>query len=227
MIDVILPDLPERTLSLPSEETPRPAVVPALTGRVVLGGPVSVPVTAELVGGDPELSAFLDAEAHSAVFHLLHCSVTCARDAPEPELHTLNLDVTLSAEPVRDGATAFQPVAWSMTPRQRIEAAADVPFSPAARLGPRLGFLDPGRADPGERISLEARRELRSDPGWEIRHTHAVRIGGTYRLAMVVRAPRGARARAAVAVGATVRDGHTLHRFREEIADPLPLTAPR
>ncbi|MBL1100906.1 hypothetical protein [Streptomyces coffeae] len=225
MIDVILPDLPERTLSLPSEETPLP-LVPALTGRVVLGGPVSVPVTAELVGGDPELAAFLRAEAHSTVYHLLHCSVTCARDAPDPELHTVNLDLSLSAEPVRDGATAFQPVAWSMTPRQRTEAADDAPFAPAAHLGPRLGFLDNGRADPGTRICLEARRELCSDPGWEIRHTH-VRIGGTYRLAMVVRAPREAMTRVAVAVGATVRDGHTLHRFREEIADPLPLMAPR
>ncbi|QKV91814.1 hypothetical protein HUT19_08725 [Streptomyces sp. NA02950] len=226
MIDVILPDLSERILSLPSEETPRSSV-PALTGHVVLGGPVSVPVTAQLVGGDPELAAFLQAEAHSAVYHLLHCSVTCARDAPEPELHSVNLDLTLSAEPARDGAAAFQPVAWSMTPRQCTEAADDAPFAPAARLGPRLGFLDGGRSDPGERICLEARRELRSDPGWEIRHTHAVRIGGTYRLAMVVRAPRGAMTRASVAVGATVREGHTLHRFREEIADPLPLMAPR
>ncbi|WP_435243346.1 hypothetical protein [Streptomyces cucumeris] len=226
MIDVILPDLPERTLSLLSEETPRPAV-PALTGRIVLGGPVSVPVTEELVGGDPDLSAFLAAEAHSADFHLLHCAVTCARDAPEPELHTINLDLTLSAEPVREGATAFQPVAWSMTPRQRTGETADTALSPAAHLGPRLGFLDGGRAGPGARICLEARRELRSDPGWEIRHTQAARIGGTYRLAMVVRAPRGAVTRAAVAVGATVRDGHTLHRFREEIADPLPLIAPR
>ncbi|MBI0298887.1 hypothetical protein JBE04_31635 [Streptomyces sp. PRKS01-29] len=222
MIDVILPELPERELALLSEETPQPSG-PRLAGRVVLGGPVALPVTAELVGSDPELLDFLRAEAANAVYHLVHLSVTCARDAPDPALHSVNLDVSLTAEPVRRGTTVFQPVAWSMTPRQ-LTAEVRAP-EPAAHLGPRLGFHDGGGTAYGERICLEARRELRSDPGWEIRHTSAARIGGTYRLAMVVRAPRGAVSRAAVAVGATVREGHTLHRFREELEEPLRLAA--
>ncbi|WP_262705466.1 MULTISPECIES: hypothetical protein [Streptomyces] len=222
MIDVILPELPERELALLSEETPQPSG-PRLAGRVVLGGPVALPVTADLVGPDPELLDFLRTEADNAVYHLVHLSVTCARDAPDPALHSVNLDLSLTAEPVRRGAAAFQPVAWSMTPRQ---LTAEVTASaPAAHLGPRLGFQDGGCTAFGERVCLEARRELRSDPGWEIRHTSAVRIGGTYRLSMVVRAPRGAVSRAAVAVGATVREGHTLHRFREELEEPLRLAA--
>jgi len=225
MIDVILPALPERELTLVSEETPQS---PALTGHVTLGGPVSVPVTAELVAGDPELSAFLAAEAHTAVYHLLHCAVSCARDAPEPALRTVNLDLTLSTtteatttEAAAFGPVAFEPVAWSMAPHQLAEAA-DAPLS--VRLGPRLGLRDGHHAvAAGERVCLEARRELRSDPGWEIRRTGAVPIGGTYRLAMVVRAPRGTVSLAAVAVGATVREGHTPHRFRAEIAHPVRL----
>jgi hypothetical protein len=232
MIDVILPGLPERELALVSEETsrpsghvpPRPADAPTLAGRVVLGGPVSVPVTAELVGRDPELTAHLEAEANRADYHLLHLSVTCARNAPDPALHTVNLDLTLSADPPEDGAAAFPPVAWSMTPRQLTEEAGEaVP----ARLGARLEFVGADHTAPGERVCLESRRELRSDPGWEIRQTSTVPIGGTYRLAVVVRAPRGAVCRAAVAVGATVREGHTLHRFREEMPDPLRLAVVR
>ncbi|WP_275560270.1 hypothetical protein [Streptomyces sp. 5-6(2022)] len=222
MIDVILPELPERELALLSEETPQPSG-PRLAGRVVLGGPVALPVTADLVGPDPELLDFLRTEADNAVYHLVHLSVTCARDAPDPALHSVNLDLSLTAEPVRRGTTVFQPVAWSMTPRQ-LTTEVTAP-APAAHLGPRLGFQDGGGTALGERVCLEARRELRSDPGWEIRHTSAVRIGGTYRLAMVVRAPRGAVSRAAVAVGATVREGHTLHRFREELEEPLRLAA--
>ncbi|ATL86402.1 hypothetical protein [Streptomyces malaysiensis] len=224
MIDVILPELPERELALMSEEKPQPSG-PRLAGRVILGGPVALPVTTELVGPDPELLDFLRTEADNAVYHLVHLSVTCARDAPDPALHSVNLDVTLTAEPVRRGTAVFQPVAWSMTPRQLTADAKATTPAHAAHLGPRLGFHDGARTAYGERICLEARRELRSDPGWEIRHTSAVRIGGTYRLAMVVRAPRGAVSRAAVAVGATVREGHTLHRFREELDEPLRLAA--
>ena len=218
MIDVILPALPERELTLVSEETPQS---PALTAHITLGGPASVPVTPELVAGDPELLAFLEAEAHTAAYHLLHCAVGCAQDAPEPALHTVNLDLTLSAGAEAAGPATFGPIAWSMAPHQ-LTGAADV--SAAVRLGPRLGLRDDHHAPPaGERVCLEARRELRSDPGWEIRRTGTVPIGGTYRLAMVVRAPRGTVSLATVAVGATVREGHTPHRFRAEIAHPVRL----
>lgn len=219
MIDVILPALPERELTLVSEETPQ---APALTGHITLGGPVSVPVTSELVAGDPEVLAFVEAEAHAAaVYHLLLCAVSCARDAAEPALHTVNLDLTLSTDTGAAGPAAFGPVAWSMAPHQLTDTAD---ASAPVRLGPRLALRDDSHAPPpGERVCLEARRELRSDPGWEIRRTDAVPIGGTYLLAMVVRAPRGTVSLAAVAVGATVREGHTPHRFRAEIAQPVRL----
>lgn len=218
MIDVILPALPERELTLVSEETPQ---APALTGHITLGGPVSVPVTSELVAGDPELLAFVEAEAHTAVHHLLLCAVSCAQDAPEPALHTVNLDLTLSTDTEAAGPATFGPVAWSMAPHQLTDTAD---ASAPVRLGPRLALRDDSHAPPpGERVCLEARRELRPDPGWEIRRTDAVPIGGTYRLAMVVRAPRGTVSLAAVAVGATVREGHTPHRFRAEIARPVRL----
>ncbi|MEU1784660.1 hypothetical protein ABZ553_01740 [Streptomyces sparsogenes] len=236
MIDVILPELPERELALVSEEISRPsghvpprsAAAPALTGRVALGGPLSVPVTAELVGRVPELKAYVESEADkpdgadSAAYHLVHFSVSCTEETDNPQLQTVNLDLTLSADAAGNRRAAFQPVAWSMTP---LQLSGELPDTGPARLGPRLGFVGRHRAAPGTRICLEARRELRSDPGWEIRRTPTARIRGTYRLAMVVRAPRATVSRAAVEVGATVREGHVLRRFRAELPEPLLLAA--
>lgn len=236
MIDIILPELPERELALVSEEfsrpsghvPPRAAAAPALAGRVALGGPLSVPVTTELVGRVPELKAYVESEANkadkadSAAYHLVHFSVSCTQETANPQLHTVNLDLTLSADPAGNRRAAFQPVAWSMTP---LQLSAAVRAGGPAHLGPRLGFVRQDRTAPGARVWLEARRELRSDPGWEIRRTPTAGIGGTYRLAMVVRAPRATVSRASVEVGASVREGHVLRRFRAELPEPLLLSA--
>lgn len=222
MIDVILPALPERELALTAEKkSSDPGDIAtrrtgrALTGRVVLGGPVAVPVTAELVAQDTGLAAFLAQEAGTAMYHLLHLSLTCPGGAQDPALHTVNVDLTLVS-----GERAFRPVAWSMTPQQLTGPAG---ATARAQLGPQLGFVGHSGAWQRERVSLEALRELRSDPGWQLRHTHTTRIGGTYRLAMVVRAPRTAMSWAGVAVGATVRRGRVLRRYREELPDSLGL----
>jgi hypothetical protein len=99
------------------------------------------------------------------------------------------------------------------------------------RLGPRLSLVDRSGAPrlgaapdgAGGRACLEALRELRSAPGWEIRRTQDCPIGGTYRLALVVRAPRGALCRVRVEVGASVRNGRLRHRYRQRIPGPLTL----
>ncbi|MDX3228756.1 hypothetical protein [Streptomyces sp. ME19-01-6] len=234
MIDIILPELPERELALVSEEFTgpsghvprRPAAATTLAGRVALGGPLSVPVTTELVGRVPELKAYVESEANkanetdSAAYHLVYFSVSCPQETANPQLHTVNLDLTLSADPAGNRRAVFQPVAWSMTP---LQLSGEARGAGPAHLGPRLGFVGQDRATRGARVCLEARRELRSDPGWEIRRTPTASIKGTYRLAMVVRAPRATVSRAVVEVGATVREGHALRRFRAELPEPLLL----
>ncbi|MBT2510194.1 hypothetical protein J7I98_30940 [Streptomyces sp. ISL-98] len=236
MIDVVLPELPQRELSLKADGPVRgpgdPAPPPPLGGRILLGGPVSVPLDAKAVAHDAELQAFVEGEADSAVYHLLHLSITCEKDSEGPALHTVDVDLTLTADADADadtgagagaGAAAivgFQPVAWSMTPKQLTET---VESTTSAQLGPQLAFVGYSRTSQQSRVCLEALRELRSDPGWAIRHTRTAKIGGTYRLAMVVRAPRGAKSRAAVAVGAAVRKGHVMRRYREEMPDPVSL----
>lgn len=219
MIDVVLPDLPQRELSLPAAgpvRGPGGSAPPPLGGKVLLGGPVSVPLDAKAVAHDMELQAFVEAEATSAVYHLLHLSITCEQESGGPELRTVDVDLTLSADTV----AAFQPTAWSMTPKQLTET---VESTTSAQLGPQLAFVGYSRTVQQSRVCLEALRELRSDPGWQIRHTRAARIGGTYRLAMVVRAPRGATSRAAVTVEAAVRKGPVMRRYREAVPDPVSL----
>lgn len=226
MIDVVLPELPQRELSLKANGPVRgpgdPAPPPPLGGRILLGGPVSVPLDAKAVAHDAELQAFVEGEADSAVYHLLHLSITCEKDSEGPALHTVDVDLTLSADADAgaDAIVGFQPVALSMTPKQLTET---VESTTSAQLGPQLAFVGYSRTSQQSRVCLEALRELRSDPGWEIRHTRTAKIGGTYRLAMVVRAPRGAKSRAAVAVGAAVRKGHVMRRYREEMPDPVSL----
>ncbi|MFC0599240.1 hypothetical protein [Streptomyces palmae] len=236
MIDVILPELPERELTLAAEESP-PATappVPPLTGRLRFGGPLALPVTGGLVDGDPELADFLAQHADAAEHHLVHLTLSCAQDTAGPALHTVNVDLTLTAEHPAAAATAPPvprapsgaapaPVAWSMAP-QRLDGGTEHAGGGAGtvRLGPRLSLVD-GHAAPRARVCLEALRELRSEPGWEIRRTEDRPIGGTYRLALVVRAPRGALCRVHVEVGASVRNGRQRHRYRQRIPGPLDL----
>ncbi|MDT3398736.1 hypothetical protein RKE29_19145 [Streptomyces sp. B1866] len=215
--------------SSPPAPDPRPAPDPWPTGpvppdgpsplgdRIMLGGPLSVPVTPELIADDAELRAFVAQEAATAAYHLVHTSLTCDRDGG-PALRAVSLGFGLSA-----GAGApFQPVAWSMTPKRLTEA---IQTTTSAQLGPQLGFVGHSRTTQRGRVCLEALRELRSDPGWEIRRTRTVRIGGTYRLTMVVRAPRGAAVRTAVAVRATVRRGLGSRHYRQDLPGPLLLDA--
>ncbi|MFI0980893.1 hypothetical protein ACH4SP_28280 [Streptomyces sp. NPDC021093] len=195
-----------------------PVPPPPLGSRILLGGPVSVPVDAKVVAHDVELQAFVEGEAARAVYHLLHLSITCEQEDDAPELHRVDVDLTLSVEEA--AAVAFQPVAWSMTPRR---LTADVESTTSAQLGPQMAFVGHSRTTRQSTVLLEALRELRSDPGWEIRRTRATKIGGTYRLAMVVRAPRGVTSRVTVAVGAVVRKGKMLRRYREEVPGQVGL----
>jgi hypothetical protein len=220
VFNVTLPDLPLRQLSLASEQEARGTGAPGappLQGRILLGGPLCVPVTAASVAHDDELSAFVQGEAGIAAFYLMHLSITCAGQPDSPDLHTVGVNLTLVADP----GAAFQPVAWSMTPKKLTETVQN---TTSAQLGPQLAFVGHSQTTSQSSTCLEALRELRSDPGWEIRRTANVRIGGGYRLAMVVRAPHGTQSRAEVSVRATVRRGPVLWRYREDVRDPLSLT---
>lgn len=237
MIDVVLPELPERPLDLTPDdvavrdlEPPDSAGVEPpdqvqMTGRVSLGGPLAVAVTEEYVSGDPELAAFVAAEAAHTVYYMVHAAVTLRAGPDEPPFDSASVRVRLAA----DGAAA-RPTVWSMRP-QRIAHAAQVTTS--WRLGPELSLFEVGgtlggvdrtRTETREEVFLEGLGELGSDPEWLLHRTSTSPLRGSYRLVMVVRVPRGATAEAAVTVRARVRARRLLW-YRNRDLPPVAISA--
>jgi hypothetical protein len=229
MITVTLPALVEDQLTLDSDEPTRGAHgtggVPPLAGRVAVGGPYAVPVTPEFVAGDPGLRAFVEREMAQNVYHLVHLSLSFAAEPAAPALDQAAIELRLSA------ATAVcPPVAWSMTPLQITDS---VNVERTFRLGPELKLEEAGLSlgsvertvsGPRTEIFLQAQRELRSDPAWEFQRTRTMRLYGSHRLVMVIRAGKDD----AVSISGTVRAatrGNLLRWYRRELPGPLPLTA--
>jgi hypothetical protein len=228
MITVPLPALREQELTLESEGPRRGdggdgGVLP-LAGRITLGGPFAVPVTPDYVADDPDLRAFVEREAASRVYHVVHMSVSFESEPARPRLDRTVIELSLSC------ATTPAPVAWSMTP---LRVTDSIQVERSFRLGPELKLQDVelsvGEAEQKQtwqrtEVFLQAQRILRSDPGWEFTRTKTMSLSGSYRLIMVVRADR----HEATSISGTVRaatKGNLLRWYRRQLPDPLSLAA--
>jgi hypothetical protein len=196
-----------------------------LTNRVAIGGPYAVPVTADYVASDLDLRAFVDGEAARFTYHLVHMSASFAGTAGQPRLETATVSLKLAAP-----TGSPEPVAWSMAPL-RITDTAQV--ERRLTLGPQLKLQDAEvsagqfeQTTSWQRIDvfLQAQRELRSDPGWEFRQTRTMRLQGSFRLTMVVRAASNKPVRVTGTVLATTR-GNLLRRYRGQLPASPPLEA--
>jgi hypothetical protein len=228
MIVVPLPALPEQQLTLEIDEPSRGARRDGglvLADRIALGGPYAVPVTTDYVAGDPDLKAFVEQEAVHSVYHVVHLSVSFATEPATPPLDRASIELTLSAT-----AGVAPPVAWSMTPLQVVDP---VQVTRRFRLGPQLklqevevslGEIERTTSRQRPEIFLQAQRELRSDPAWEFHRTGGMKLHGSYRLIMVVRAARDEAASVSGAMRASVK-GNLLHWYRRELPGPLSLAA--
>ncbi|HUC23614.1 MAG TPA: hypothetical protein VMA73_12975 [Streptosporangiaceae bacterium] len=228
MIAVPLPALREQPLTLELDDPSRgvrPDGGPLLADRIALGGPYAVPVTAEYVADDPDLKAFVEQEAAHSVYHLVHLSVSFATEPASPRLDRASIELTLSAT-----AGATRPVAWSMTPMRVLDP---VQVERRFRLGPQLklqemevslGAIEQTTSRKRAETFLQAQRELRSDPAWEFCRTAGMKLSGSYRLIMVVRAANDAGVSISGAVRASVK-GNLLHWYRRELPGPLSLAA--
>ncbi len=232
MIEIETPPLPQRALELVADQTPvrgRPGPEPAtgLAARVLLGGPVAVPVTADYVAGDPQLQLFVTAEAARSTFSVMQASVTFESAPGDPPLESAALGLRLFT--TEAGET---PIAWSMAPER---AAHPVQTGTTWRLGPKLTISNV-EASAGEwqhttsrtvdEVFLEAVHLLRSDPEWRFRRTSAVQLAGAHRLAMVVRGPLRAEVWATVTVHAAIKGG-VLLRYRTRELPPCQVFAGR
>lgn len=230
MIDVMWPELAFRTLELTPDPVVRdnggqPHDVPAtaLGGRLRLGGPLAVPVSAAYVDGDRDLRAFVESESGVSDFHLVHIAITSVFESEQLRLERLRIELKLSAP-------GFDPVAWSMAPRQ-VTGASQLTTSFA--LGPQLklfgmqadiGSVQHSRTLAGQKVFLQALNELRPDPEWRFQRTPGMEISGTHRLALVVRAPAGVKTQVAGSVHATVLRGKRYWWERTSLSDLLELS---
>ncbi|NKZ01648.1 hypothetical protein [Nocardiopsis alborubida] len=196
-----------------------------MTGRVFLGGPISVPVTPDYVAEAPDLRAFVEREAEHSAYHLVHLSVSF-RSAPGlPRLYTSSVELRLSSP-----SKVRAPVAWSMSPLRVSDVSqTERTFS----LGPELKFQDVEMTVGGYEAStsrtravpfLLGVRELREDPGWEFTRTRTMSLDGSHRLVLVVRSDRTAPTGVTVTVRASTR-GNLLRRYKSALPKPLTLTA--
>ncbi|WP_344333023.1 hypothetical protein [Kitasatospora putterlickiae] len=195
-----------------------------LEGRVLLGGPLAVVLTEEFVADDSELKAFVAQEAATAVYHLVHLGLTVTAPAGRPPLHSIDLRLELTAA---DGA-AFQPVAWSLSPRHLVTgrtAERTLSLGPSLKLlGAEVSVGSASWTTSGAdgRPWLRAVRELRSDPAWEFRRVSGAELEGEHRLAAVVRTPRGSATTLGLGVTAAVRRRTgLLRKYVQELVEPL------
>lgn len=230
MTDIDLPRLEPRPLTLVPEQVavrgPDDAEDVDLGSRILLGGPVSIPITAADVQDDPALVSFLQAQAGTHRYYRVHLELTFEAADGEPPFEAAEVEMSLST--TRQGSAP--PIAWSMAPRR---LTTDAATTRTWRLGPELtfaeftgslGHVEGSTSRTSSAVYLEALRVLRSDPGWQFRRTADRELTGAHQLIAVVRGPHDASVHAAVAVTATVRT-RRLFRFRSEPVTPIVLAA--
>src|SRR5688572_10299895 len=116
MIDLEVPDLEAIAVPLVLDDRqtrhdgdPAPAD-PSLAGRVALGGPVAAGVSTGLVAADPDLATFVESEANTTRYVLLHTAVTFMTGEDDPPLEIVSVEFQFAGTP------SAQPIAWSMAP---------------------------------------------------------------------------------------------------------------
>jgi len=219
MISLEMPDFQFQAVNLEPREaatkkgkydrSPRPD---RLSGRLLLGAPVAIALTAEAASNDKETADFLKARAAQSDFYLvtMACSFQPKEDEPFEKawLH-VNLDRA-------DGDKDPRPAAYSMRP---LKTSKEVKQSRSVKLGADLKILDvgfEGGVEQGterskEEVFVQAYGELTAAPFWEFRGGKEAPLDGSYRLALVVDVPKSVKAQVAVNLEATVR--HTFLRL--------------
>jgi hypothetical protein len=231
MIELSLPTLPERELTLESDDPSRDGSdsgapgLPPLEGRVTLGGPLALPLTPDQITDDPVLRAYVEQEAAHSVYHLVHLSLSFAGQPGAPRLTSAKIELKLSST-----STGTEPIAWSMTP---LRVTDTTQMERGFTLGPSLK-LSEMEASVGEikqtvtgsrtEVFLQALRELQPDPAWEFTRTRDMDLYGSYRLIMVVRAPLDGATSLSSTVRAATRTG-LLRKYRRELPEPLTLVS--
>lgn len=233
MIAIGLPDLTMVPVSfVPDDEVVRglDQETPAdLAPRILIGGPLAIPITPDTVAIDDDLRAFVAAEAAEAAYHLVHLAATFTGGPDDPPLVSATLDLLLSTDSQQLDDDA-PPIAWSMLP---LRLADDHESTTSWTLGPQLTLFGSGgsigsfeRTDTRHtaEVFIEALGLLRPDPGWRINATSKTAMTGTLRFVLVVRGPRDRAVHATISLRSTVRS-RALLRYRSQALPPVEFSA--
>jgi len=174
----------------------RPAPTDEPASRMALGGPVWRPL---LIGasGIKDPRGLLEQQESGFRFFLVHLTATFMPVSDEP-FKAAEVAVDLDV----DRRQADSPIAWSLAPDALLDI---VKVSREVRLNGSLQIVGLGPFEPGggsgwtrsasvdrKEAFLLAGNELRSDPYWRLRETHATKVEGMVRLLLVVRSREGA-----------------------------------
>jgi hypothetical protein len=202
MIDLAFSETSYQEIDLVAQRALHGEIADRLSGRLSIGDPVVMPLSAERVAADSELAEFVLQEADHSRYCLLHLVCTFRPDSKHDRNPFIRADLG-----VRFDADGARPIAWSLTPRQR---TVRVPYKLHVALGAKLTFVEPTLdiSSEGERekVYIQSYGERQSDPEWRMRRTARQRIEGDESFSIVVKMPVEGAAEANVILGATIRD---------------------
>ncbi|MGW5613508.1 hypothetical protein [Streptomyces sp. NPDC003877] len=221
--------MPQYELDLPPDDALRgdrgTASAPPLAGRITLGGPTSLRLTADELSADPELARFAVAEAGRHAYHLVRLALTFAPTPQRPRLEFVHVALGITSEPAEP-----EPVAHAMDP---MRLSDPVEITKTRRLGPQLSLLgaDAALGEIGRSVRYTAHQPLvealglhTGSPAWEFRRTRAHELSGCHPLSLVLRTTADAVTEVTLTVSAGVRMP-LLRRFTRRLPDPLQLEA--
>ncbi|MGV9501165.1 hypothetical protein [Streptomyces sp. NPDC003642] len=221
--------MPQHELDLPPDDASRgdrdPESAPPLAGRITLGGPTSLRLTADELSSDPEIARFAAAEAGRHAYHLVRLALTFAPTPQRPRLEFVHVALGVAAKPDEP-----EPVAHSMDP---MRLSDPLEITRTRRLGPQLSLLgaDAALGEVGRSVRYTAHQPLvealglhTSSPAWEFRRTRAHELSGCHPLSLVLRTPADSVTDVTLTVSAGVRVP-LLRRFTRRLPDPLRLEA--
>ncbi|AVZ74628.1 hypothetical protein SLUN_23110 [Streptomyces lunaelactis] len=223
------PRLPAHELVLPPDDAlrgePDDAATTPLAGRITLGGPTALRLTAHELSADPELARYAAAEAGRHAYHLVRLAVTFAPTPQRPRLEFAHVALNVTSKPDEPA-----PVAHSMDP---MRISDPVEISRTRRLGPQLSLLgaDASVGEIGRSVQYTSHQPLvqalglqSGSPAWEFRRTRAHELSGCHPLSLIVRTAADAVTEVTLTVSAGVRIP-LLRRFTRRLPDPLRLEA--
>ena len=192
MASIEILDAELEPMSLVPVDTAKKGLIsgPPPESKPEIGGPVIIALTADRddLKDDPDLIAYMKQEAGK--FRFLIVTLACTLTPADGETFE---EVWVKINLQRQDGADEPPIAWSMKPEK---LSSDSEITKTAKLSSTLKLLD-AEADlevknTYQRVYLEPRHELQSNPTWYLKTIEGVEIAGAYRFRMVVRAPLAA-----------------------------------